>query len=256
MREEMTMTNVRLIFTVGIVVLGVGCGGDSQSGGSNDNGGPVGYFDYFTESASLEAGANVMEIVALYAPNEAGLACSNLPISEVRYRLSWSLPRQPGNGTWAMVGHVPISREEFELRWEAVGGQDKLRAFEFVSPSVSLRLRDCHHQGLLEGTQVQCGEGYEVSFVTADGTEIGDLRLLLGSCGQPQCRDGLCDANETPESCTRDCGCGDGMVAAPEVCDGTDFAGLTCEDYGFTSGKLVCSACVEVITDDCTTLGP
>lgn len=36
--------------------------------------------------------------------------------------------------------------------------------------------------------------------------------------------------------------CGDGVVEAPEECDGADLAGQTCATLGFTGGTLTCAA--------------
>ncbi|MFH1592309.1 MAG: S8 family serine peptidase [Candidatus Woesearchaeota archaeon] len=45
--------------------------------------------------------------------------------------------------------------------------------------------------------------------------------------------------------------CGDGVKNSTEECDGSDFGGLTCEDYGYTSGSLSCDDC-EIGTGGCT----
>lgn len=47
--------------------------------------------------------------------------------------------------------------------------------------------------------------------------------------------------------------CGNGIREITEFCDGTDLAGLTCADFGFTGGTLACSATRNnVDTTDCT----
>eukprot|EP00565_Helicotheca_tamesis_P005002 CAMPEP_0185724850 /NCGR_PEP_ID=MMETSP1171-20130828/1220_1 /TAXON_ID=374046 /ORGANISM="Helicotheca tamensis, Strain CCMP826" /LENGTH=932 /DNA_ID=CAMNT_0028392799 /DNA_START=71 /DNA_END=2869 /DNA_ORIENTATION=- len=46
--------------------------------------------------------------------------------------------------------------------------------------------------------------------------------------------------------------CGNGNLDPPEACDGNDFGGKTCADYGFLSGgALSCSQQCQVITDNC-----
>ena len=40
-------------------------------------------------------------------------------------------------------------------------------------------------------------------------------------------------------------GCGDGKVTGNEACDGADFGGKSCANYGFNGGKLTCKS-------DCT----
>ena len=38
--------------------------------------------------------------------------------------------------------------------------------------------------------------------------------------------------------------CGDGIKNSTEECDGSDFGGLTCSNYGYNSGSLSCNNCV------------
>lgn len=38
--------------------------------------------------------------------------------------------------------------------------------------------------------------------------------------------------------------CGDGVKNSTEGCDGSDFGGSTCDDYGYDSGSLSCNDCV------------
>lgn len=46
--------------------------------------------------------------------------------------------------------------------------------------------------------------------------------------------------------------CGDGARVGLEVCDKTDFAGVTCETFGFGGGELTCVDCASISTDSCT----
>ncbi len=47
--------------------------------------------------------------------------------------------------------------------------------------------------------------------------------------------------------------CGDGVLEAPEACDGQDFGGATCQSLGFDGGTLGCSAgCTQILTYACT----
>ncbi len=50
-------------------------------------------------------------------------------------------------------------------------------------------------------------------------------------------------------------GCGNGVVEGTEDCDGDDFNGNTCADYGFTEGVLACTAECTAITEACSTCG-
>lgn len=48
--------------------------------------------------------------------------------------------------------------------------------------------------------------------------------------------------------------CGDGMKDTGEVCDGNDFGGQTCLDYGFLQGDLTCASdCYSITTGLCST---
>jgi hypothetical protein len=51
--------------------------------------------------------------------------------------------------------------------------------------------------------------------------------------------------------------CGDGVVAAEELCDGQDTGGLTCRHLGFADGQLMCnSSCTDVRSSGCSPLEP
>ena len=50
--------------------------------------------------------------------------------------------------------------------------------------------------------------------------------------------------------------CGDGYAEDAEVCDGADFAGMSCETEGFEAGALACAAdCSAIDTRGCETCG-
>gem|GEM_PF-6083611 len=46
--------------------------------------------------------------------------------------------------------------------------------------------------------------------------------------------------------------CGNGSLDSGEVCDGADFGGQTCADYGFSQGNLQCGECSEILTTQCS----
>lgn len=45
--------------------------------------------------------------------------------------------------------------------------------------------------------------------------------------------------------------CGNGKIDAGEVCDGSNFSGLSCSSYGYNSGTLACSSCINIIISGC-----
>ena len=49
--------------------------------------------------------------------------------------------------------------------------------------------------------------------------------------------------------------CGDGELNGTEECDGNDLDGLTCLDYGFENGSLLCTDECDLFTDACSTCG-
>ena len=48
-----------------------------------------------------------------------------------------------------------------------------------------------------------------------------------------------------------DC-CGDGIRNFGEVCDGTDFGGLSCASYNYEMGSLMCNSCLQIETSLCS----
>lgn len=87
----------------------------------------------------------------------------------------------------------------------------------------------------------------------ADMDEIGDVcdPSPFGYCG-----DGLCIGNENFETCPLDCEdgepvCGNEIKEQGEECDGNDFGSLTCQDFGFSYGELLCSSSCEIETLEC-----
>ena len=47
-------------------------------------------------------------------------------------------------------------------------------------------------------------------------------------------------------------GCGNGILEAPEQCDGDDFGGQTCASNGFEQGQLACTPECQLDTSGCT----
>lgn len=68
---------------------------------------------------------------------------------------------------------------------------------------------------------------------------------MVGLVVAPGCSGGS-DSDEGPA-------CGNGKVEAKEECDGSDFGGATCMDFGFDGGDLSCSDC-GVDTSTCVYL--
>jgi hypothetical protein len=115
----------------------------------------------------------------------------------------------------------------------------------------------------------------------ADSGEEEDLEAPDGPVCSPENCEGCCDqggmcrlgmddarCGSGGETCT-DCtagggrcvdaaclmpGCGDGVRAAGEECDGTDLGGADCRSLGFAAGSLACSAACAYDTSACPPL--
>jgi len=90
------------------------------------------------------------------------------------------------------------------------------------------------------------------------------------SCDAASCGDGICgidefENEETSESCPADCAppepvCGNDVIDDGEVCDGTNFGGLSCLDFGFeVEGELTCGIgfegpCTQIDVSSCSPL--
>jgi len=135
-----------------------------------------------------------------------------------------------------------------------------------------------------------CGDGNIDPGEACDGSDLGGFSCTglgfpggslscdascnfdTGGCNPASCGDGICGLDrfgneETTESCDVDCpappvaDCGNNVIENPEVCDGTDFGGLTCLDFGFgVEGELTCSfdsegnPCSQITLDQCLPL--
>ncbi|MFP4523772.1 MAG: hypothetical protein ACLFO2_00455 [Candidatus Woesearchaeota archaeon] len=95
-----------------------------------------------------------------------------------------------------------------------------------------------------------CGDGTIDPGEDCDGDNLAgltceDFGLTNGelSCDNCKADTSTCEGLE-------DGYCGDGIIGSGETCDGDNLAGLTCEDFGLTSGELSCTDC-EVDTSGC-----
>lgn len=92
------------------------------------------------------------------------------------------------------------------------------------------------------GASMMCGNGQINSGETCDGAQHGGQTCESLGFGpgalvcQPNC------AGFDTAGCTTRVECGNNLRQANEVCDGTDLAGMRCEDFGLASGTLACRA--------------
>jgi hypothetical protein len=234
------MKSTILIASLSSILLVIACESTEQGNtniNTNENSGnanePVGHFEYLPEAVTLDDATSYLEIVGIYAPDEAGESCSNLPVSEVRHRV-WLINPEIGPTTLVRVhSFTPITREEFAQRAAAV---PNLSILEFAVEPIGVMTVSKPFAPLYLGREIEANTEVRLNGSAA----ISGSHLTFGSCGPHQCDDGLCGGDETLESCMLDCGCGNGVLEAGEECDVGDFGGVTCADFGRTGEGLLC----------------
>lgn len=102
------------------------------------------------------------------------------------------------------------------------------------------------------GEGPRCGNDRREGDEVCDGADLGGMtcaRLSLGS-GTLECAEDC--GRFVVSSCSVAPECGNMIREGNEVCDGSDFGGLTCESFGFTGGDLRCEACLRIDASDCS----
>ncbi len=93
---------------------------------------------------------------------------------------------------------------------------------------------------------------------SADDTGIDETDPLETSGGQSASGSGNVTSTSTStseETSQPPATCGDGVLEGDERCDGKDLGVMSCADFGFAQGTLVCDAQCNVITDGCRSCG-
>ena len=90
-----------------------------------------------------------------------------------------------------------------------------------------------------------CGDGVVDSGEGCDDANAADGDGCGAACGV----EAGYACTGAPSACATVCG--DGVVAGPGECEGTDLGGQTCEGLGFQSGTLACDASCAVDTSGC-----
>ncbi|MFH2009048.1 MAG: choice-of-anchor J domain-containing protein, partial [bacterium] len=131
--------------------------------------------------------------------------------------------------TWFQASYaIPASEvgQTIRVAWQYYG----LDGFYFTLDDVELTTSFCTNQ---------CGNG---TLDPGEGCDDGDQD------NSDSCPDGI---GGTCQSAF----CGDGIAwttdGGTEECDGSDFTGLTCSDYGYTSGTLTCTGGCVIDSSGC-----
>jgi hypothetical protein len=103
-----------------------------------------------------------------------------------------------------------------------------------------------------EGALANCGDGMRQAGESCDGEDLGEVTCSdLGfEKGTLACT-GSCAFDVS--GCTgMAAACGDGAAGSDEDCDGDDFKGRSCEDFGFSEGALACTDQCTIDTSGCS----
>ncbi len=95
-----------------------------------------------------------------------------------------------------------------------------------------------------------CGNGIRDTGEACDDGNDDDGDGCDASCAVEH---GWTCSDATPSVCQTTCQ--DGIAAGTEACDQDDFAGATCQTYGYHAGALACSGTCEVVLDGCLAAG-
>jgi hypothetical protein len=87
------------------------------------------------------------------------------------------------------------------------------------------------------------------SSISAEGSIGSSDPEASSSGGGSSGEDGTLTTTATPGEC------GDGIANGEEACDGEDFGGQSCADFGFDDGILLCNPECSLITEGCRTCG-
>ncbi|TDP75956.1 hypothetical protein [Bradymonas sediminis] len=102
-------------------------------------------------------------------------------------------------------------------------------------------------------TPETCGNGQLDEGEVCDGEQLGGetCESQGATGGQLGCKS-TCLGFELTQ-CSAPATCGDDTIQSPEVCDGSDLAGASCESLGFDRGTLTCANnCLEVNSSGCS----
>jgi cysteine-rich repeat protein len=106
--------------------------------------------------------------------------------------------------------------------------------------------RPAHASGGSGGTSASGGSGASGGSSGSGGSTGGTDAGVTGGTGATG--DAAAGAAGAPEPAV----CGDNALGAGEECDGSDFGGKSCENYGFDTGSLSCDNACHVITSGCS----
>ena len=153
------------------------------------------------------------------------------------------------NGSGKVVGDADLLAGNIKKGIEVFGvaGSIDVAGYEETIASCSANLASCGARTCGDGV-LQAGEDCEVNWTSGTTFTTGSTCAGEGF-----------DAGTL--ACTKGCGydtsgcryraCGDGLVDAPEACDGGNLAGQSCIGLGFLGGTLSCDAGCALDTSAC-----
>lgn len=99
--------------------------------------------------------------------------------------------------------------------------------------------------------------GAPASPVTTDSgiDDTDPLETSGGQTGGGTMSDSSVDPGSSGDPSAGEAVCGDGVAQDGESCDGKDLGVMTCADFGFAQGNLICDAQCNLVTDGCRSCG-
>ncbi len=157
-------------------------------------------------------------------------------------------PRIPGPS-----GTAPASAAPQWYRCGVVRG-----LYSYVSAAIALLLVGCAGGDTSkQGSSSFGGSSPTGTPATPATTDSGldDTDPLDTSGGQGGTGESGVGPGSTGDPTSGEAVCGDGVAQGTESCDGKDLGTMTCGDFGFAQGTLICDAQCNLVTDGCRSCG-
>lgn len=195
-------------------------------------------FTFESNTSHLRYWNNSIDASKLILTNGDNISMKDMPISDGNPTTLYTLPAGAGPGYLAISDtHVLTSKE----------GANDAYLVEIGNPTSHLLLpvTDSREVTLSSDTAYVVEIGTQVivkAFDTTTGTQVYTIN-------EPALDIAYIKPTLPPV-------CQNGLVEPGETCDGSDFDGITCQDYGFDGGELSCSvSCDTIFASECYSCG-